>query len=134
MNYNQNNQDNQNNQPPYNNYYYYSPFQPPYYQQAQEPQQPPVKEGQAIASMVLGILALCGLNILFAIISLCLAGASKRNNNGLVLGMAKAGKICSILAIVFSVLIIALYLFVIMVIIMSGADFSTETFSSFLHF
>ena len=60
--------------------------------------------------MILGILALVNLNLIFAIISLCLAGASKRNNNGTVLAMAKAGKVCSVLSIVFLCLLIAFYI------------------------
>ena len=109
MKYYQNNQNDQNNQPPYNNYYYYSPFQPPYYQPQPQPQPQP-KQGQAIAALILGILALSNLSLVLAIISLCLANASKRNNNGTVLGMAKAGKICSILTIVFLCIMVVFFI------------------------
>ena len=60
------------------------------------------KQGNAIAAMVLGILSLVssGLNFIFAIISLCLVRSSRRENNGTLLPMAKAGKVCSIISIV----------------------------------
>lgn len=126
--------------PPNNGYQQgnYPPPQPnPYYNQQQQyynqqqyyqpqpviiPQPvPQVKKGTAIASMILGILSLLLMDspiisLVCAIISLCLAGSSKRTN-GRSLGMATAGKVCSIIAIIFSLLMIVFYVFYFLILI-----------------
>ena len=119
MNNQYNNQYNNGYQQGYQGYGYqgYGYRQNSYYQRPQEP-----LKGQAIASMVLGIIALVNVStviigLVCGIISLCLASASKKNNNGTVLGMATAGKVCSIIAIILSLLMIVFYIFYVLFLI-----------------
>lgn len=97
--------------PYYNQQQYQQHYYPPQPQPVIVPQPvPKVKKGTAIASMILGILSLLLMDhpiisLVCAIISLCLAGSSKRTN-GRTLGMATAGKVCSIIALVFDIIIL----------------------------
>lgn len=78
-----------------------------YYNQPEQPQSS--SNGFAVASMILGILAIplgcCyGIGIVFAIISIVMAFIGKKNNGGSFGGMGLAGIICSCIGILMGVL------------------------------
>ena len=120
--YDQNNQNNQNYQNQNNqNYQNYQNYNDPYKQTGYNgfgTQELPGK-GSAIGSMVCGILGIVmsfcyGIpGLILSIIALVLYSRSKTMNNGFVDGFGKAGLVCGIIGLVFSLFWTVIYIFVI---------------------
>ncbi len=77
-------------------------------------EQPKQNNTPAVVSLVMGILAIifsccCGLGIIFGIIGIICAIVSKKNGKS---GIAIAGLVCSIIGAVFSIAVIAYFIYV----------------------
>lgn len=87
-------------------------------QPVNEVNQQPGGKGLAIASMVCGILGIVfcacysAIGIILGIVAVALAVVSKNKNNGVMQGMAKAGLVCGIIAIVINVISIIVAAFI----------------------
>ena len=94
-----------------NNNFQQPQYQQPMYQQPMMPQEPPKSVGLAVASMVLGILALLlsccvpYLPILLALLAVVLGAVSLAKKMGGT-GMAVAGLVCGIIGLIPAVIII----------------------------
>lgn len=88
--------------------------------------QPNVKstpgKGLSIASMACGIASICLFNFIPGIIALCLSKNFRRANNGEHNGFSKTGKICGIIGIVVSVIVIFVYIIFISAMIFEAAS------------
>ena len=115
----------QNQQNPYGSAPQYNAPQYNYQQQYSQPQ-PTASKGQAIGSMICGILSICfayayGLGLIPAIIALVLNKKFVTANNGATNGMAKAGKICGIIGLIFSIIAAVIWFIVLMVAIAAAS-------------
>lgn len=67
-------------------------------------------KGLSIASMACGIASICTFNFIPGIVALCLSKNFRRANNGEHNNFSKAGKICGIIGIIVSVIVIFAYI------------------------
>lgn len=66
-------------------------------------------KGLSIASMACGIASICTFNFIPGIVALCLSKNFRRTNNGEHNGFSKTGKICGIIGIIVSAIVIFAY-------------------------
>lgn len=67
-------------------------------------------KGLSIASMACGIASICTFNFIPGIVALCLSKNFRRANNGEHNGFSKTGKICGIIGIIVSAIVIFAYI------------------------
>lgn len=89
-------------------------YQPQYNYQPNQYQGEPASKGLSIAAMACGIasivFACCyGMGLIPAIVALVLQGNFVKANNGNTNSMARAGKICGIIGLIFSILMILFF-------------------------
>lgn len=114
-NYNQQQQPNYNQQQAYN-------AQPTYYNNGQMN----TSTSKATASLVLGILSFFFFGIILSIIGFVLGNSYLKNpmSNPAGFGMAKAGKICSLISMILWIVIIAIYIIFFIVFAGTAAHYS----------